>query len=498
MDIFEFVAKFKNHPVLFVGTGMSLRYLKNSFSWDKLLEHVASQFNESKEYYLDIKADCSTGNGFDFASVALHLERDFNEALKRDRHGSLKWVNDIFYENMERGTTLSRFKIYITEILKSIDYVDEKKEELGELKKARKNIGSVITTNYDTLIEEIFDFNPLVGNDILLSNPYGSVYKIHGCVSAPDRIIITSDDYSEFETKYELIRAQLLSLFIHNPIIFIGYGVGDDNIKSILKTIFSYVDVSSENAERIRENFLLVEHQHGVLSTEISDHDIDIQGQIIRINKIKTDNFSAIYQALSDLALPVSAMDIRKVQNVWKTITTGGAIKVSITEDLENLENDKMVIAVGSEKTIKYDFITRSEMMVNYFTIIDEANGQLLETLNKQTIQANQFFPIYAFGEICPRLNRVDELKIQQKEKVLSYISTIKGHDGVTHTSIPDVEADQGIPRSNKINIISWLYFNDYISPEDIKNFLLSYDNKNDTAYRRLLCIYDLKVYGHS
>lgn len=27
MDIQEFVSKYKNHPVLFVGTGFSLRYL---------------------------------------------------------------------------------------------------------------------------------------------------------------------------------------------------------------------------------------------------------------------------------------------------------------------------------------------------------------------------------------------------------------------------------------------------------------------------------------
>ena len=38
MNIADFVKQFRNHPVLFVGTGMSLRYLKNSFSWDDLLK----------------------------------------------------------------------------------------------------------------------------------------------------------------------------------------------------------------------------------------------------------------------------------------------------------------------------------------------------------------------------------------------------------------------------------------------------------------------------
>ncbi|HFO2892784.1 TPA: SIR2 family protein, partial [Escherichia coli] len=148
-------------------------------------------------------------------------------------------------------------------------------------------IGSIITTNYDQLVENIFEFNPLIGNSILLSNPYGSVYKIHGCVSDPNNIIITGEDYANFDNKYELIRAQLLSIFIHNPIIFIGYSISDKNIKYLLKTIFSYVDLNTELAKRIKDNFLLVEYEKDSMSTEITEHDIDIEGMsIIRINKI--------------------------------------------------------------------------------------------------------------------------------------------------------------------------------------------------------------------
>src|SRR5699024_10969293 len=130
-------------------------------------------------------------------------------------------------------------------LLGSLTYKSEMLDEIRDLKKVRKNISSVITTNYDCLIEDVFEFSPLVGNEILLSNPYGTVYKIHGCVSDPKRIIINQNDYDNFNTKYELIRAQLLSLFIHNPIIFIGYSISDENIKNLLKTIFNYVDINS-------------------------------------------------------------------------------------------------------------------------------------------------------------------------------------------------------------------------------------------------------------
>lgn len=81
------------------------------------------------------------------------------------------------------------------------------------------------------MIEVVTEFDPLVGNNILLSNPYGSVYKIHGSVENPEELVFTSDDYSEFDQRYDLIRAQLISLFVHNPIVFIGYSVNDVNIK---------------------------------------------------------------------------------------------------------------------------------------------------------------------------------------------------------------------------------------------------------------------------
>ena len=80
---------------------------------------------------------------------------------------------------MREGITLSRFKIYVSKLIGNLTYKADVNGELDELKKARKNIGSIITTNYDCLLEDIFGFNPLIGNDILLSNPYGSIYKIH-------------------------------------------------------------------------------------------------------------------------------------------------------------------------------------------------------------------------------------------------------------------------------------------------------------------------------
>ncbi|MDI8029051.1 SIR2 family protein, partial [Salmonella enterica subsp. enterica serovar Kentucky] len=61
MEIQEFVSHYKNHPVLFIGTGFSLRYLENSFSWDGLLLSVAMELTGNAEFYYDLKAESLEG-----------------------------------------------------------------------------------------------------------------------------------------------------------------------------------------------------------------------------------------------------------------------------------------------------------------------------------------------------------------------------------------------------------------------------------------------------
>ncbi|EPB7499433.1 TPA: SIR2 family protein [Klebsiella aerogenes] len=494
MEIQEFVGHYKNHPVLFIGTGFSLRYLQNSFSWNGLLEFISFQLTEDEEFYYDLKAESMVNGEYSYDLLASKLELEFNKRLTEDRNGKFVKINDIFYDSMKEGIKLSRFKIYLTQLLTPLMIKPEKSNEIDALIRARKNIGSVITTNYDRLCEKFFEFNPLIGNDILLSNPYGSVYKIHGCVSDSNNIIITREDYDNFNNKYELIRAQLLSIFIHNPIIFIGYSISDSNIKSLLKTIFSYVNVNTALAKKIRDNFLLVEYAPDNQSIEITEHDIDIEGMAtIRINKIKTDNYTAIYDALSKLVLPVSAMDIRKVQKVWNTIKSGGEIKVNITENIDELKNEDMVLAVGSEKTVKYEFQTKTEMIQNYFKIVDEANSQLISLLNKQVISTRERFPIFAFSSICENLINVDKYKSRQIDKIIDDLKRYVRDCENNYTSITDIT--NNLADWKVIGGIMYAVMEDNISLSELKKYLEDNAGRCDTDFRKLLCLYDYLAY---
>lgn len=497
MNVNEFIAQYKNHPVLFIGSGFSFRYLDNTYTWDALLRKVCEDIWGSDEHYLDIKSSCNDGRVYHFDEIASKIEQEFNDALAQDRDGKFKIVNDTFYEQMRNGINLSRFKIHISNIIRASNFKSGMEKEISELKKVRKNIGSVITTNYDKFIEEIFEFTPLVGNDILLSNPYGSIYKIHGCIENISRIIITKDDYDEFDKRYELIRAQLLSLFIHNPIIFLGYSINDDNIKKVLRTIFSYVQPNTTQAELIRKNFLLVEYEKSSNNIEIVEHDIDMNGSTIRINKIKTDNFIAIYTALSNITLPISAMDVRKVQNVVKEINSGGTIKVLITEDIEDMKNSDRILAIGSHRTIQYQYITIPEMIQNYFKIIEESNSSVLSLIDKHTISDSTYFPIFGFSTINSDIADVKRLKSNQKRNLTKYIQNKCLTHKNSYTTCKAIIDDINIAMSYKHDAIVYAVYNEQIQLSDLEKYLkaVKHEDKKKSNYRRLLCLYDVKKY---
>lgn len=494
MDIKDYVKQFTNHPILFVGTGFSMRYIENSFSWDELLEHAADELKGDESYYLDLKYKYRHS----YPRIATSIEKEFDRVLMENTVERFNDTNKQFYDYIKKDIHVSRFKIYLSRILSDYRIKEDMENEILELKKIRKNISSIITTNYDTFIEDIFEFNSLIGNEILLSNPYGSVYKIHGCVKYPDKIIITHDDYEKFEKRYELIRAQLLSLFIHNPIIFLGYSVSDDNIKKLLKTIFSYVNPTTDEAEKIRNNFLLVEHAKGSQNIRITDHDIDIEGfPTIRINKLKTDNFLALYQELSDLILPISAMDIRKVQSIVGDIYKGNTgIQVNITENIDDLSNDEKVLVVGSDKTVNYIFHTTSEIMEKYFKIIDEANYQLLRLIDKHKISSTQYFTIYGFSNINSDLESIDRLKKIQESKIQDIVDKYADF-GQEHNNIIDIMKDEKIAKTRKNYAIALGIYYGRLDLDGVEKHLKNYDgDKNSTEYRRILCFYDYKKYS--
>ena len=88
------------------------------------------------------------------------------------------------------------------------------------------------------------------------------IYKIHGCCSDPKSLVLTKSDYEDFHKKNPYLAAKLLSIFLEHPILFIGYSLHDENIKSILCSI-SAMMTNDEHKQKLAKNLIFINRSHG-------------------------------------------------------------------------------------------------------------------------------------------------------------------------------------------------------------------------------------------
>lgn len=148
-----------------------------------------------------------------------------------------------------------------------------------------------------------------------------------------------------------------------------------------------------------------------------------------------------------------------------------------------------MVLAVGSERTVKYEFQTKTEMIQNYFKIVDEANSQLISLLNKQVISTCERFPVFAFSSICENLINEEKYKNRQVDKIIADLKGYVKECGNEYSTITDIT--DNLPDWKVIGGIMYSVMDDNISIEELKNYLEEHSGRCDTDFRKLLCLYD-------
>lgn len=524
MDISEFIFKFKTHPVLFVGAGISKRYCERAFSWDDLLKTIASALSGAERFYFELHNQSMDSNGrCSLPKLASRLSAAIDEKLqfslrasREDLSDIEKNINDEFFNSAASGQKASRLKIWVKILLSPLEVRAEKEDEITLFQEACKNVASIVTTNYDTFIEEKLKFSPLIGNDILLSNPYQSVYKIHGCLTNPSSIILTDEDYKQFDNRYELIQAQLISLFIHNPIIFMGYGIQDENIQKLLSRIFSYVTPESELGKRVADNFLCVQFEEGSENTEVVRETLHIQQvgtQIdISLNVLKTDDFTSLYSALATLQLPVEAIHLKRVEHAFHQIKLGGEIAVKLVGDLENVDNRELVLAIGPRDRIAVSLVYQAaEAIINYFEITEEFKSGMV--IIPGSVRQNMYFPAKGLVHVFPEMQKAtdlvrDQSTILEKEYENIVSKGIPDYWNSELKSIDDIFKANHIYASYKRQVIFYAVRNDKIELSDLRSYLQrelvrmrdggsgEMKNTEKTEIRKLLCLYDEKKYS--
>lgn len=479
MQINEYFKRYKNHPILFAGSGISMRYLQNSYSWENLLKKISIEVTGNDEFFLDCKVEATKDGECDYTALASKISKEFDEIVKSKTKKELEYINDEFYRLANNKTqghqTPDRMKIYIASIFSDYKIKEDYTNEITLFTNACKNISSIVTTNYDSLLEDITKYKPLIGNDILLENNYGSIYKIHGSCSDSNSIIISKEDYDKFAEKYKLIKAQLITFFIQNPIVFIGYSITDPNIKEILEIIYSYVPINSELSEKIKNNFLLVEWEKNSENLEITDYDIALQnGKVIRINKIKTDKYDVLYDSIEKLELPVSALDIKKVKDVVKDIENSGSTQVKFLDNIESLKNSDRVLAIGSSEGINYKIVKVINYFENYFDIINESNQSMISVIEELSIQTTQYFPVEKYNKIV-KLKNYNKLIKQQKDNLNKSYKKLKEINLDNYIGIENIIKDEKLSEKAKKDILFKAFYDKKYEVQDYEKYLKKY-----------------------
>lgn len=182
----------KGKLVVFVGAGVS----KNSGlpEWEELIKDYAD--------YRGIKEFTSK----QFLTIP---EEVF------ERYGSLK-----YYEIAEKRFSGKYVPNSIHRILKKM------------------KLTYIITTNYDTLIEDEIKNLQIVSKDedLPYTNSNKMLIKMHGDFENKN-IVLKQSDYDNYEKNFQLISTLVKGLFTTNTVLFIGYSYSDTNVQQIMNWI---------------------------------------------------------------------------------------------------------------------------------------------------------------------------------------------------------------------------------------------------------------------
>lgn len=478
----KLLGSFDSLPFLFIGSGLTLRY-KDSYNWDGLLKELSSRANNGNSLMYNNYKDRAkrTSDKISIESkVASFIENDFNDSWYEEKNFHKL---ELFKELLDKE--ISPLKIEIAEIFKEISKQENKgiyTKEIELLKKiGKKSISGVITTNYDTSIEDFFDgfeYDVYIGQEELVFSDFqgsGEIFKIHGCCTKPETIIINDDDYRGFNQKNAYLAAKLLTIFLEHPIIFIGYSICDKNIKEVLTSIARCL--SKENLDKLNKRFFFVEWNDTDKEDTISEYEFGLEDdKSIVMTKISLKDFSTLYEAISKNKACYNPRVLKKIRgDIYKAIIENKPTKsLSICLDMDDSRLDELEVVAGIAVIEKfgergYGGLEPKEIFKDI--IYDDRNfdnDKVVEQSLVGIFKFNQSIPIIKY------LSRYNDDVPNSLKKYYKEYETL----GINYL-IPKATREKKNKLEISINELRKRYGN-YEALKHIKNLDYSYSNLND------------------
>ncbi|KVQ53345.1 hypothetical protein WT21_06050 [Burkholderia territorii] len=283
-------------PILFVGSGFAKRYAKGP-NWEELLTKLAEicpKIDQPFAYYnQEYKGDLKK------------IGTEFSDLYRQwawSKEGKKHFPSEYFASDAPPDIFI---KHITAEVLKDLG-PDAKgsygsaalDEEIAALKKISAH--AIITTNYDQLLEKLFDgYEVVIGQQIMRRSflSIGEIFKIHGCRTIPSSLVLNEADYERFSEDHKYLSAKLLTYFIEHPLLFIGYRAEDPNIKAILHDVDRMVRAAKSE---LVPNIYLLQWDDSITDASYPARDrvINVAKDVdIRIKNITASSFKWVYEA---------------------------------------------------------------------------------------------------------------------------------------------------------------------------------------------------------
>lgn len=471
----ELVKSFSSSPFLFVGSGISRRY-SGSPSWEELLQYFASRVNADvfsyRNFETQAKEKIRQSNGsyskeFLFPMIAELIASEFNS----------KWLGNPAFRKIDKDSEnlilkgeASPFYVELAQYLSSFSEVNQ--EYLDEIQlfkeAARNSISGIITTNFDTLMEEFTGFLPIIGQEQLLFSTtlnIAEVYKIHGSVTEPNSLVICKEDYDKFNKKSAYLAAKLLTIFLEYPIIFIGYSLTDANIRNILNSIIGCL--TEKNLKKLEDRFIFIEYNREIVEPYIiSPTDILIGDHALRMTKIEMKNFSILFQAIGIRKNTIPAKILRHLKEEFYryTITNEPSATLQVLDiDDRRLDDKDLVVAIGKNATFGLIGLrARSAPELYRDILFDELNfsaDEILHLLWPQLKRDNPKLPVFKYIALSTKAlpKAVKEFMPEKFDDLLSKTITRKREKPTLYHSLKAIWEDETVSLQKKLSLSAYL-----------------------------------------
>ena len=511
---------FSSAPFLFIGAGISKRYLDLD-NWSDLLQRYADEMNKPYAFYYS-KA------GGELPRVASLIAADYHAF----------WFTSSEKQEVQKDYSCdltnidSPLKIEICQYLSKkcgdLAPILDQNEEIDLLRDAK--FDGIITTNYDTLLDYLFpELVVFVGQDELLfsnTQSVGEIYKIHGSCADPNSIVLTAEDYSKFDRRNAYLAAKLLTIFVEHPIIFLGYSLEDPDIQKILNSIA--LCLTNDNVSMLNDRLIFVLWDEKCENNLIySSNYLTKENLSIPITIIKTDDFSSIYEALGTLERKLPLRILRHLkEQFYEFISTNkptDKCKVYLDiEDTERLPDVEFVAGVGVISKIGsrgWTGIVREELLYDLVFEDRRCDPKKIATeVLPNLISGNAIVPLFKYLKKAGYLTEDGKLHkgnlhvkvIQRALKVNSAFfrasKAYEKHRDEVRKYATIAELREVYDTYHLMFYILLLDINQ-INPHELHQFLKDVWNEFEAEdaplsnyrsfYRKLICLYDWLVYCH-